>query len=307
MLIEDYDLEVESSPCRPDSEELAATVSRRSLAETRRQVWLDQHRDVRSAIEAAAPLLDEMMGEDDYARGVEALLEKRLPGFVCHAIPGAVDHGQPVVTGKPGAMPVKKIPIKAVERTGVLPRALSGVVPASAAIVTHLANVIGRGDIRFGRHDAAVGKLAHPACVDNLYPLDGVDINPQIPGIHFIRMHARQQGKIACDHQPLDMMGVGRLEGLGYRDTQAVHVRIPRPIVIRQMDVMIEVIKSFILRHVGPVDAAHVFPPAEYLPYEPFQLFEPDLLVFFFLGRRYGRLNHFHGMQHLGVERKGQP
>lgn len=63
------------------AEELAATVSRRSLAETRRQVWLDQHRDVRSAIEAAAPLLDEMMGEDDYARGVEALLEKRLPGF----------------------------------------------------------------------------------------------------------------------------------------------------------------------------------------------------------------------------------
>jgi enoyl-CoA hydratase/carnithine racemase len=61
--------------------ELAATVSRRSLAETRRQVWLDQHRDVRSSVEAAAPLLDEMMGEDDYARGVEALLAKRLPGF----------------------------------------------------------------------------------------------------------------------------------------------------------------------------------------------------------------------------------
>ena len=121
---------------------------------------------------------------------VAGLFEKRLPGFVCHAIPGAVDHGQPVVPGKPGAMPVKKIPIKAVERTGVLPRALCGVVPASAAIVTHFAYIIGRGDIRFGGHDAAVGKLAHPACVDNLYPLDGIDINPQIPFIHRIGMDA---------------------------------------------------------------------------------------------------------------------
>lgn len=61
--------------------ELASTVSRRSLAETRRQLWLDQHRDVRSAVEAAAPLLDEMMGEEDYARGVAALLAKEPPGF----------------------------------------------------------------------------------------------------------------------------------------------------------------------------------------------------------------------------------
>ncbi|MGI9624369.1 MAG: enoyl-CoA hydratase, partial [Acidimicrobiales bacterium] len=61
--------------------DLAATVSRRSLAETRRQIWLDQHRDVRSAIEAAAPLLDEMMGEEDYAKGVAALVAKEPPGF----------------------------------------------------------------------------------------------------------------------------------------------------------------------------------------------------------------------------------
>ena len=63
------------------AEELAATVSARSLAETRRQVWLDQHRDVRAAVEAAAPLLDEMMGEDDYTRGVRSLLAKQPHGF----------------------------------------------------------------------------------------------------------------------------------------------------------------------------------------------------------------------------------
>lgn len=61
--------------------ELAATVSRRSLAETRRQVWMDQHRDVRQAVEAAASLLAEMMAEDDYRKGVAALLERRAPEF----------------------------------------------------------------------------------------------------------------------------------------------------------------------------------------------------------------------------------
>lgn len=61
--------------------DLASTVSRRSLAETRRQVWVDQHRDVRSAVEHAGGLLAEMMTEDDYRRGVDALVEKRPPDF----------------------------------------------------------------------------------------------------------------------------------------------------------------------------------------------------------------------------------
>lgn len=61
--------------------ELASTVSRRSLAETRRQVWLDQHDDVRTAVERAAGLLESMMSEEDYRRGVSALLAKRPPAF----------------------------------------------------------------------------------------------------------------------------------------------------------------------------------------------------------------------------------
>lgn len=61
--------------------ELAGSVSARSLTETRRQVWLDQHRDVRSSVESAAALLEQMMAEPDFARGVKALLERRPPGF----------------------------------------------------------------------------------------------------------------------------------------------------------------------------------------------------------------------------------
>lgn len=61
--------------------ELASSVSARSLTETRRQVWLDEHRDVRSSVEHAAALLEEMMTEPDFARGVAALLERRSPRF----------------------------------------------------------------------------------------------------------------------------------------------------------------------------------------------------------------------------------
>jgi enoyl-CoA hydratase/carnithine racemase len=60
---------------------LAAGVSRRSLTETRRQVWVDQHRDVRSSVEDAGRLLGEMMTESDYRRGVQALVERRSPEF----------------------------------------------------------------------------------------------------------------------------------------------------------------------------------------------------------------------------------
>lgn len=61
--------------------QLAATVSRRSLAETKRQVWVDQLRDVGTSVAEAAALLDEMMGEADFAEGVAALNEKRPPRF----------------------------------------------------------------------------------------------------------------------------------------------------------------------------------------------------------------------------------
>ena len=61
--------------------ELATTVSRRSLAETKRQVWVDQLRDIGSSVAEAGALLDEMMGEPDFAEGVAALHEKRRPRF----------------------------------------------------------------------------------------------------------------------------------------------------------------------------------------------------------------------------------
>jgi enoyl-CoA hydratase/carnithine racemase len=61
--------------------DLAATVSARSLTETRRQVYADLHRGVGQSVEASIELLESMMTDDDYRKGVGALLERRPPEF----------------------------------------------------------------------------------------------------------------------------------------------------------------------------------------------------------------------------------
>jgi enoyl-CoA hydratase/carnithine racemase len=63
------------------AEELARTVSRGSLAASKRQTYVDLHRDLGTSIEEAAVRLDAMMGEPDFGRGVAALAERRSPDF----------------------------------------------------------------------------------------------------------------------------------------------------------------------------------------------------------------------------------
>jgi len=58
---------------------LIATVSPNSLRQTRWQIYRDMHRDVASSVRQSESLLNQMMSEADYAEGVQALVEKRLP------------------------------------------------------------------------------------------------------------------------------------------------------------------------------------------------------------------------------------
>jgi enoyl-CoA hydratase/carnithine racemase len=61
--------------------DLAHHISPRSLAESKRQVWVDQHRDVGASVDEARELLEEMMREPAFREGVAALNEKRPPRF----------------------------------------------------------------------------------------------------------------------------------------------------------------------------------------------------------------------------------
>ncbi len=60
---------------------LATTVSPGSIAETKRQIYTDLHRDVGSSVDEAAVLLRRMMTEPNFAEGVAALTQKRPPHF----------------------------------------------------------------------------------------------------------------------------------------------------------------------------------------------------------------------------------
>jgi enoyl-CoA hydratase/carnithine racemase len=60
---------------------LAATVSPSSLAETKRQLYTDLHRDAASAVADSEDLLNRMTREPDYREGVRAWLEKRAPNW----------------------------------------------------------------------------------------------------------------------------------------------------------------------------------------------------------------------------------
>jgi enoyl-CoA hydratase/carnithine racemase len=51
------------------------------LVETKRQVYVDLHRDVGTAGDDAERLLEEMMREPAFGEGVQALTEKRPPRF----------------------------------------------------------------------------------------------------------------------------------------------------------------------------------------------------------------------------------
>ena len=58
---------------------LIATVSPAALRETKQQIYMDLHRDVRSAVEYSKLSLDQMTTEADFAEGVAAFTQKRLP------------------------------------------------------------------------------------------------------------------------------------------------------------------------------------------------------------------------------------
>ena len=74
--------------------ELLDSVAPSSLRSVKRQASTDLFRTIGESNDEAVRLIHEMIGSEDYRRGVEALTEKRSPGFAArYRVPGGAHPG----------------------------------------------------------------------------------------------------------------------------------------------------------------------------------------------------------------------
>jgi len=62
--------------------DLIARNSPESLRQSKRQTYIDYHRDVGTAVREAGDILQDMVGQPDYAEGIKALVERRAPNWI---------------------------------------------------------------------------------------------------------------------------------------------------------------------------------------------------------------------------------
>lgn len=79
-----------------------------------------------------------------------------------------------------------------------------------------------------------VGRHIHSPCIDSLHPVGRIDVDAQLPPVDFVRIDTRQKGEINRNHEPLDIVGSGMLDGLGYDAAQAVHAGVGCPLITEE-------------------------------------------------------------------------
>ena len=87
--------------------------------------------------------------------------------------------------------------------------------------------------------------------------------------MHLPRTDPRQQGERPRDHQALDMVCIGLARRLVHHGPDARHAGLAGPVEGRQVPRRVQVVQLRIVRHLQPVDATHIFPPADDLADEP--------------------------------------
>jgi len=84
--------------------------------------------------------------------------------------------------------------------------------------------------------------------------------------MHLLRLDPEQQGIQAGHHQALDVVRIAMAQGLREGIAQAGHVGFAGPVKTGQGSLRGQRIVVGVFRHLGPVDAAHEFAPAQDLP-----------------------------------------
>ena len=168
----------------------------------------------------------------------------------------------------------EKMPIQGIERAGILFGHLVNLVTASLAMIGHALDITTTGAIRLGPQVAAVGVHHHAKRVGQFDPLEGIHVDRQVPLTNRGWHDTGQQGEVAGNHQPLNMVSVAQPQGLPDGLRHAAHAGAPGPVERWQRPVVVQVIEPGIRRHALPIDATHILTPADQLANEAFGCIE---------------------------------
>ena len=229
-----------------------------------------------------------------------------MPVVRLHLVEGGIDESDAGILLQFVAVALVEVPVEAVKGAGFVAVFFGFGVMAGLTVIRHLVDVVGGGNVGLGAHEAAIGILAHAAGVGDFDPFDGVDVDAKVPLIQFVGVDTRQQGEVPRDHQPLYVMGVGIIQGIADRVVEAVHFRVASPVPFGQFSVVAKEIFLRVLGHVRPVHPAHVFAPADDLPYKALNLRNVNF-VLMLLPVRHCSTGYIERMQDLGVDGKGNP
>ena len=203
-------------------------------------------------------------------------------------------------------MPQPEIPIERIQRTGQRPGAILGIIRTAPAVVRHLGDVTRGAAIRLAGEETAVGVLTHADDVREFDPLERVDVHAKIPALDLGGVDAGSQAERSDDHQPLDVMRIRGVQRLAHGVAHTVHLHLASPEPGRQRVRMTEPIGVGVAGHLGPIDAADVFAPADDLTDEAFRGRQWVTLRITRM-RVGGGLGDFRRRQQLHVEGEGQP
>ncbi len=115
--------------------------------------------------------------------------------------------------------------------------------------------------------------------VGQLHPLIGVGVDQEVPLVHLFRRDARQQGEVARHHETLNVVGVGQPLGFADHLRKAVHPRFAGPVEGGQRPLGLQRVGRRVVRHLQPVDAPDVLPPAQDLTDEALDRVEGRVAV----------------------------
>ena len=104
---------------------------------------------------------------------------------------------------------------------------------SALGLIAHFFDVISACCIRLGANESTVGVERHAQRIGAFDSLQRIQINAKIPVIHSGRIDPGEQTEITGNHQPLNMVGIAMVEGIGYGFLQAAHTGFPCPEVLR--------------------------------------------------------------------------